>query len=149
MKQIKVVLCIMLVSFLVLLGGCQWMQSKEKAVQETVEGYLNALPTHDVEVIKPYLSDDLQENLCDEDYIAAFVDTVVSCESIEVDTEQMKEIGDNEVEVSAQYVLTYSKDYIPVGALDVGENEVDAIFTLKKQKNGRYVITNMRNANWQ
>ena len=34
------------------------MESKEKAVQETVEGYLTALPTHDVQEIKKYVNED-------------------------------------------------------------------------------------------
>lgn len=146
MKQIKVVFSMVLVSLLVLLSGCQGAQSKEKAVQEAVEGYLNALPAHDVQEIKKYVDADWQDNFSNEEYVAAFVDTVVSCESIEVDTEQIKEIGNNQVEVPVKYVLTYSEDYIPVGTLEIGENEMDYIFTLEEQEDGRYVISHMRDA---
>ena len=72
------------------------------------------------------------------------MDTVVSCESIDVDVEQIKEIGDNKVEVPVKYVLTYSENYIPVGTLEIGENEMDYIFTLEQQEDGQYVIANMR-----
>ena len=113
------VFSIVLVSLLVLLSGCQGAQSKEKAVQEAVEGYLNALPAHDVQEIKKYVNADWQDDLANEEYVVAFVDTVVSCESIEVDTEQIKEIGNNQVEVPVKYVLTYSEDYIPVGTLEI------------------------------
>ena len=146
MKTIKVILCIMLASCLSLLSGCQGGQSKEKAVQETVEGYLTALPTHDVQEIKKYVNEDWQKNLSNEDYVTAFVDTVVSCESIDVDVEQIKEIGDNEVEVPVKYVLTYSENYFPVGTLEIGENEMDYIFTLEQQEDGQYVIAHMRSA---
>ena len=144
MKTIKVILCIMLISCLSLLSGCQVGQSKEKAVQETVEGYLTTLPTHDVQEIKKYVNEDWQENLDKGEYVRAFVDTVVSCESIDVDVEQIKEIGDNKVEVPVKYVLTYSENYIPVETLEIGENEMDYIFTLEQQEDGQYVIANMR-----
>ena len=140
------VFSIVLVCLLVLLSGCQGAQSKEKAVQEAVEGYLNALPAHDVQEIKKYVNADWQDDLANEEYVVAFVDTVVSCESIEVDTEQIKEIGNNQVEVPVKYVLTYSEDYIPVGTLEIGENEMDYIFTLEEQEDGRYVISHMRDA---
>ena len=106
MRQSKVVFSIVLVSLLVLLSGCQGAQSKEKAVQEAVEGYLNALPAHDVQEIKKYVNADWQDDLANEEYVVAFVDTVVSCESIEVDTEQIKENGNNQVEVPVKYELT-------------------------------------------
>ena len=140
------VFSIVLVSLLVLLSGCQGAQSKEKAVQEAVEGYLNALPAHDVQEIKKYVNADWQDDLANEEYVVAFVDTVVSCESIDVDVEQIKEIGDNEVEVPVKYVLTYSENYIPVGTLEIGENKMDYIFTLEQQEDGQYVIAHMRSA---
>lgn len=146
MKQIKVLFSVILVGFLVLFSGCQESQSKEKAVQKVVEGYINALPTHDVQEIKKYVNAELQENLSNEDYVDAFVNTVVSCELIEVDTEQIQEIGNNQIEVPVKYVLTYSEDYVPVGKLVVGDNEMDYIFTLEEKENQCYVISHMRDA---
>lgn len=135
-----------LVGLLVLFSGCQESQSKEKAVQKVVEGYINALSTHDVQEIKKYVNAELQENLSNEDYVDAFVNTVVSCELIEVDTEQIQEIGNNQIEVPVKYVLTYSQDYVPVGKLVVGDNEMDYIFTLEEKENQCYVISHMRDA---
>lgn len=146
MKQIKVLFSVILVGFLVLFSGCQESQSKEKAVQKVVEGYINALSTHDVQEIKKYVNAELQENLSNEDYVDAFVNTVVSCELIEVDTEQIQEIGNNQIEVPVKYVLTYSQDYVPVGKLVVGDNEMDYIFTLEEKENQCYVISHMRDA---
>ena len=61
----------------------------------------------------------------------------------------IKQTGENEIEVPVKYILTYSEEYIPVGTLDVGKNEMDDIFTLEEQENGQYVLTHIRSSNIQ
>lgn len=127
-------------------AGCSQDSSDDGAVKKTVEGYLEAMASHDAGKMNCFLSADLQADVSDEEYFAAFVETVVSCESIEVDTEHMKTLDETAVEVPVSYVLTYSEDYIPVGTREVGENAIEQIFALDKNNDGDYVITEIRNA---
>lgn len=146
MEKTKTVLWIGIVFLFVFCTGCSRNSSDTDAVKKTVEGYLETLAFHDTEKMKHFLSADLQIDVSDEEYYTAFIETVVSCESVKVDTEHMEKLNDTVVEVPVSYVLTYSEDYIPVGTREVGENTIEQIFALDKNKAGDYVITEMRNA---
>lgn len=146
MEKTKTVLWIGIVFLFVFCAGCSRDSSDAGVVKKTVEGYLEALASHDTEEMKHFLSADLQVDVSDEEYYTEFVETVVSCESVEVDTEHMEKLNDTAVEVPVSYVLTYSEDYIPVGTREVGENAIEQIFALDKNKAGDYLITEIRNA---
>jgi hypothetical protein len=154
MKIIKTIITTVLVSCMMLNVGCSNDKSKEKtyekAAEEAIMGYLSALQAHNVPEIEKYVHEDWKKKyLSDEDYITAFVETVESCENVRVDVEHIKQTGENEIEVPVKYILTYADEYMPVGTLDVGKNEMDDIFTLEEQENGQYVLTHIRSSNIQ
>ena len=132
-------------------GSDKWEKNTlVKSAETVIKGYLAAMSAHNISEIEKYVSDEWKNKyLSDEEYIVAFVDTVESCENIRVDIENIKTIDENQIEVPVKYILTYSEEYIPVGTLEIGENEMDNIFVLEKQENGQYVIVRIRSAQIQ
>lgn len=67
----------------------------------------------------------------------------MDCELISVDFSKYNTTNnDTNMKGIVEYKITYSEYYIPVGTRNVGENYIQEVFTLVKNK-GKYIITDI------